>query len=81
MEHIKIKEFVEFMARTLADDPSQVRVNEIVGQQISVIEIRVARNDLGKIIGKQGQNAHAMRTLVNAAAAKLKTKVVLEIIE
>jgi len=81
MEHIQIKKLVEVIARTLADDPSQVQVNEIIGQQISVLEIRVAKSDLGKIIGKQGQNAHAMRTIVNAAASKLKRKAVLEILE
>jgi uncharacterized protein len=81
MEHIQIKELVEVMSRALADDPSQIQVNEIVGQQISVLEIRAAKSDLGKIIGKQGQNAHAMRTIVNAAATKLRKRAVLEILE
>ena len=81
MEHIQIKELVEVIARALADDPSQVQVNEIVGQQISVLELRAAKSDLGKIIGKQGQNAHAMRTIVNAAATKLRKRAVLEILE
>jgi uncharacterized protein len=81
MEHIQIKELVEVMSRALADDPGQVQVNEIIGQQISMLEIRAAKSDLGKIIGKQGQNAHAMRTIVNAAATKLKKKAVLEILE
>ena len=81
MEHIQIKKLVEVIARILADDPRQVQVNEIVGQQISVLEIRAAKSDLGKIIGKQGQNAHAMRTIVNAAATKLRKRAVLEILE
>jgi uncharacterized protein len=81
MEHIQIKKLVEVITCVLADDPSQVQVNEIVGQQISVFQIRAAKSDLGKIIGKQGQNADAMRTIVNAAATKLKRKVVLEILE
>ena len=81
MEHIQIKKLVEVMARVLVDDPSQVTVNEIVGEQISVFEIRAARSDLGKIIGKQGQNALAMRTIVNAAATKLRKRAVLEILE
>ena len=81
MEHIQIKELVEVISRALADDPSQVQVNEIVAEQISVLEIRAAKSDLGKIIGKQGQNAHAMRTIVNAAATKLKKRAVLEILE
>ena len=80
MEHIQIKELVEVMCRALADDPSQIQVNEIVSQQISVLEIRVAKSDLGKIIGKQGQNAHAMRTIVNAAATKLRKRALLEIL-
>lgn len=81
MEHIQIKELVEVIARTLADDPSQVQVNEIIGQQISMLEIRAAKSDLGKIIGKQGQNADALRTIVSAAAAKLKKKAVVEILD
>jgi uncharacterized protein len=81
MEHIQIKKLVEVIARTLADDPRQVQVNEIVGQQFSVLQIRAARSDVGKIIGKRGQNADAMRTIVNAAATKLKKKAILEILE
>jgi uncharacterized protein len=80
MEHIQIKELVEVMCHALADDPSQIEVNEIVSQQISVLEIRVAKSDLGKIIGKQGQNAHAMRTIVNAAATKYRKRALLEIL-
>ena len=81
MEHIQIKKLVEVIARTLADDPRQVQVNEIVGQQISVLQIRAAKSDLGKIIGKQGQNVDAMRTIVNAAATRLRKRAVLEILE
>ncbi len=81
MEHIQIKELVEVMSGALVDDPTQIRVKEIAGQQISVLELRAAKSDLGKIIGKQGQNAHAMRTIVNAAANKLRKRVVLEILE
>ena len=81
MEPIQIKELVKVMSGALVDDPTQIRVNEIAGQEISVLELRAARSDLGKIIGKQGQNAHAMRTIVNAAANKLRKRVVLEILE
>jgi uncharacterized protein len=81
MEHIQIKKLVEVIARTLADDPRQVQVNEIVGQQISVLQIRAAKSDLGKIIGKQGQNVDAMRTIVNAAATKLKKRAIVDILE
>ena len=81
MEHIRIRELVEVIARALVDDPSQIQVNEIVGQEISVVQIRAAKSDLGKIIGKQGQNAHAMRTILNAAANKFRKKAILEILE
>jgi uncharacterized protein len=81
MEHIQIKELVTVIARALAENPDEVQVNEIIGQQISVIELRAAKVDLGKIIGKEGRNAHALRTLVNAAATKLRKRAVLEILE
>ncbi|MCE5333641.1 MAG: KH domain-containing protein [Desulfobacteraceae bacterium] len=76
-----MKELVEFIARSLAEHPDQVIVKEISGHQISVIELRAAKEDLGKIIGKEGRNAHAMRTIVNAAATKLRKRAVLEILE
>jgi predicted RNA-binding protein YlqC (UPF0109 family) len=81
MEDIQIKELVEYIARCLAEHPEQVVVTEITGQQISVLELRAAKDDLGKIIGKEGRNAHAMRTIMNAAATKLKKRAVLEILE
>jgi len=81
MEDIQIKELVEYIARCLVEYPEQVVVKEITGRQISIIELRAARDDLGKIIGKEGRNAHAMRTIVSAAAAKLKKRAVLEILE
>lgn len=81
MDDIQIKELVEFIARSLAEYPDQVVVHEISGQQISVIELRAAKEDLGKIIGKEGRNAHAIRTIVNAAATKLRKRAVLEILE
>lgn len=81
MEDIQVKELVEVIARALAEYPEEVQVREISGQQISVIELRAAKIDLGKIIGKEGRNAHALRTLVNAAATKLRKRAVLEILE
>jgi predicted RNA-binding protein YlqC (UPF0109 family) len=81
MEDIQVKELVEYIARCLAEFPEKVVVKEITGHQISVIELRAAKEDLGKIIGKEGRNAHAMRTIVNAAATKLKKRAVLEILE
>lgn len=80
-EDIQVKELVEVIAKALAEFPDEVQVKEIVGQQISVIELRAAKGDLGKIIGKEGRNAHALRTIVNAAATKLRKRAVLEILE
>jgi uncharacterized protein len=81
MEDIQVKELVEVIARALAEFPDEIVVKEIVGHQISVIELRAAKGDLGKIIGKEGRNAHALRTLMNAAATKLRKRAVLEILE
>jgi uncharacterized protein len=76
-----LKELVEFMARALVDNPEKVKVSEIEGEQTSVIELRVAKEDLGKVIGKQGRTARAMRTILSAASTKLRKRSVLEIIE
>ena len=76
-----MKELVEFMAKALVDNPAQVEVTEIAGRNTSVFELKVAKEDMGKIIGKKGRNAQAMRTLLNAASAKLRKRVVLEIID
>ncbi len=76
-----MKELVEFMAKALVDNPDQVEVTEIAGRDTSVIGLKVAKEDMGKIIGKKGRNAEAMRTLLNAASAKLRKRVVLEIID
>jgi uncharacterized protein len=76
-----LKELIEFMARALVDNPEMVRVSEIEGEQTSVIELRVAKEDLGKVIGKQGRTARAMRTILSAASTKIRKRAVLEIIE
>ncbi|MFP5212884.1 MAG: KH domain-containing protein [Acidobacteriota bacterium] len=76
-----LKELVDFMARALVDSPEQVKVTEIEGEQTSVIELRVAKEDLGKVIGKQGRTARAMRTILSAASTKIRKRAVLEIIE
>jgi uncharacterized protein len=76
-----LKELIEFMARALVDNPEKVKVSEIEGEQTSVIELRVAKEDLGKVIGKQGRTARAMRTILSAASTKLRKRSVLEIIE
>ncbi len=76
-----LKELVDFMARALVDNPDKVKVSEIEGEQTSVIELRVAKEDLGKVIGKQGRTARAMRTILSAASTKIRKRAVLEIIE
>ena len=77
----KLKELVEHIAKVLVDNPEAVQINEIEGEQTSVIELKVAKEDLGKIIGKEGRTAKAIRTILGAAGSKLKKRVVLEIIE
>jgi len=76
-----MKELIEFIAKALVDKPEQVVVHEIEGEQTSVIELKVAKEDLGKVIGKQGRTARAMRTILSAASTKLNKRSVLEIIE
>ena len=76
-----MKDLIEYIAKALVDDPDNVSVTELEGKQTSVIELRVAKEDLGKVIGKQGRTARAMRTILGAASAKLKKRSVLEILE
>ena len=76
-----MKELVEIMAKALVDRPEQVNVTEISTKGTSVIELRAAKDDLGKIIGKRGQNVQAMRTILNAASRKLNKRVILELID
>ncbi len=65
-----LKELIEFIAKALVDNPDEVQVSEVEGEQTSVIELKVAKEDLGKVIGKQGRTARAMRTLLGAASTK-----------
>ena len=76
-----MKELIEYIAKALVDNPDQVQVSEVVGDQTSVLELKVAKEDLGKVIGKQGRSARVMRTILSAASTKLKKRTVLEIIE
>ena len=76
-----LKELIEMFAKALVDYPEQVEVSELEGEQTSVIELRVAKEDLGKVIGKQGRTARAMRTILSAASTKIRKRAVLEIIE
>lgn len=76
-----MKELIEYLAKALVDNPDEVQVSEVTGDQTSVLELKVAKDDLGKVIGKQGRSARAMRTILSAAATKMKKRTVLEIIE
>lgn len=76
-----LRELVELMAKALVDFPEQVEVKEVIGDQTTVVELKVAKEDLGKVIGKQGRTARSMRTILNAASTKLKKRSVLEILE
>jgi uncharacterized protein len=76
-----MKDLILYIAQALVDNPDAVEVSEVNGEQTSVIELRVAKEDIGKVIGKQGKTAKAMRTLLSAASTKIKKRAVLEIIE
>jgi len=76
-----MKDLVKYIAQALVDNPDAVAVSEIEGEQTSVIELRVAKEDLGKIIGKHGRTAQSIRTILSAASAKNRKRAVLEIVE
>ncbi len=76
-----MKDLIKYIAQALVDNPEVVEVAEVEGERTSVIELKVAKEDLGKVIGKQGKTAKAMRTILSAASAKIRKRTVLEIIE
>ena len=76
-----IKELVEEIAKALVDIPEEVVVKEVTGEQVTVLELKVAPSDLGKVIGKQGRTARSIRTLLGAAGMKLNRRFTLEILE
>ena len=76
-----MKELLELIAKALVDDPDEVSVSVVEGEQTTILELRVAQDDLGKVIGKQGRTARAIRTLLSAGGAKLGKRFHLEIIE
>ncbi len=76
-----MKNLIEQMAKALVDKPEEVSVSEVVGERTTVYELRVAQTDLGKVIGKQGKTARAMRTILSATGTKLGKRCVLEILE
>lgn len=75
-----MKELVEFIAKSLVDNPDQVTVNQVDGEQSIILELKVAPEDMGKVIGKQGRIAKAIRTVIKAAAVKQNKRVIVEII-
>lgn len=77
----ELKILIEYISKALVDMPEAVEVTEISGEQTTVIELKVDKSDLGKVIGKQGRTARALRTILNAASTKLRKRSVLEIIE
>jgi predicted RNA-binding protein YlqC (UPF0109 family) len=81
MPAISLKELIEFLARALVDKPDEVQVVEISGEQTVVLELRVAKDDLGKVIGKQGRTVKAMRAILSAASSKVRKRAELEILE
>jgi predicted RNA-binding protein YlqC (UPF0109 family) len=78
---MEMKDLIAYIAKALVDKPEEVVVTEIEGEQTSVIELKVAKEDLGKVIGKQGRTARAMRTILSAASTKINKRSVLEILE
>ncbi|MBS3757523.1 MAG: KH domain-containing protein [Desulfobacterales bacterium] len=76
-----MKDLITYIAKSLVDNPDEVVVTEVGGDQTTVLELKVAKEDLGKVIGKQGRTARAMRTLLSAASAKNRKRTVLEIVE
>ncbi len=75
------KDLVEYIAKTLVDDPSEVQVSQIEGEKSTILELRVAADDLGKVIGKHGRIAKAIRTVLSASSTKTGKRVVLEILD
>ena len=81
MQNESMKGLVEIIARALVGQPENVSVNEVDGEAVTVLELRVAQQDLGKVIGKQGRTARAIRTILSAAGMKIRKRFVLEILE
>lgn len=81
MSETSIKELMEVLVKALVDKPEEVEITEVEGEQTTVVELKVAKDDLGKVIGKQGRMARALRTILGAASTKIRRRSVLEIIE
>lgn len=80
-DNMSMKELVSFIAESLVDDVSHITINEIEGNQTNIIELKVAKEDIGKVIGRQGRTADAIRTILNCAAAKVSKRYILQIID
>jgi predicted RNA-binding protein YlqC (UPF0109 family) len=78
---MEMKDLITYIAKLLVDQPDLVKVTEVEGETTSIIELSVAKEDIGKIIGKQGRTATAIRTIMNAASKKMKRSAILEIID
>ena len=76
-----MKALIEYIAKSLVDHPEEVQVSEVEGEQTTVLELKVSKEDLGKVIGKQGRTARALRLILSAASTKFKKRTVLEILE
>lgn len=76
-----MRELIDFIARSLVDNVEKIEINEIVGSQTNVIELKVAKEDIGKVIGRNGRTADAIRTILNCGAAKLNKRYILQIID
>jgi predicted RNA-binding protein YlqC (UPF0109 family) len=81
MSAVSLKDLVEFVAKALVDQPEKVEVAEVSGEQTTVVELRVAKEDLGKVIGKQGRTVKALRAILSAASSKIRKRADLEILE
>jgi len=81
LRDMTMKEIIKYIVQELVDHPDQVEVSEIEGKEIAVLELKVAKEDIGKIIGKQGRTAQAIRTILSAVSGKAKKRTVLKIIE
>lgn len=78
---VSMKDLVEFIAKALVDEVGRIEISEIQGNQTNIIELKVAKEDIGKVIGRQGRTADAIRTILNCAAAKLSRRYILQIID
>ncbi len=78
---VTMKTLVEFIAKALVDEVDRIEISEITGNQTNIIELKVAKEDIGKVIGRQGRTADAIRTILNCAAAKLSKRYILQIID